>query len=212
MFGSIAIIAATIIFSVAIQSIDGKLNSISEKISQQKTNSIIYKQLLSSIAGQFLERRLDFFERNNRIINKAGFNIRNELEDKILDITKKIIVRQKGSLIENGSNKSGMISLKQELDSIIKDPNMSFSVKLDKLEPIREKTASSLNDRFINYQSELNKLRKKEKDHKKRKLFWNCLFIWLQVTGLIALSFGELLGTKVSFYSIKEKTAHNKTN
>jgi len=219
LFGSTAIIAATIIFSVIIQNIDNKLNSISENISRHKIDSIYFKLSKASFEDQFLERRINLLERNNRIIDKAELTTRielenqiNELEHQILDTTKIIIINQAGSLRESGSNISEMKSLEQKLDSIIIDPDMSINIKIKKLEPIREKTGDLLDIRFQKYQSELKKLRKEEKDHKERKLFWNSFFIWLQVLGLIALSFGELLGSKVSFHSIKEKTAHDKTN
>jgi exonuclease VII large subunit len=191
--GSLAIILATLVFTIMLSNTEGELSEINGKILSHKNNSLMAMQLLSSINERFMQRRLDLFERNNLLINDVDSPIILELDTKILDTTKKITRTWEGSIKDKKDSEKDLKALNKEMNKIIVNPEDSFEKKLEKLDEIRENVAKSFKERNKKYQNKLKDYRKREQALKNKKSLWNGLFVCLQAIGLILLAVSEIL-------------------
>ncbi|ODS31349.1 MAG: hypothetical protein SCARUB_03544 [Candidatus Scalindua rubra] len=144
-----------------------------------------------SYGEQFTRRRIELFEANQFILLKNDIKTAEEIRKRALNQT--IDLAKQWAYFLGGTNAESIRSKTEEKIKVIQNDNsLDVSRKLDHVEKIWKENQEAAFQRIAQAHKEWHDNEDKMKQLTNNRKWWNGLFAWLQIMGLILFSGAEV--------------------
>ena len=197
--GALALIRATVIATITIPDIDRNISDVDGEIATFKDARIISGICKLAYGEDFTKRRIEFFERNQLIIQKAGKAEIKELEIRALKDTAKL-AEQWATLLAGDKMEGLKKTTKDKIDGIAKDRGMSFDDKIKALETLWQENMTLASERLRKMHDEWHKNETDKTLLEANRAKRNSNFVKWQIGGLIALALAGMMEGAVKIF------------
>ena len=192
LLGLSFILAATLIVTAKIPSVDRLITTEKDSISKfedQRTLAAISSLQASHIATR---KRLYLMEANIAGYTKQGTVRQAELRQRALDqdVTE---IRNWNALFSKGEESELFQKTEQEIQVIIHNEELTIEQKIGEVETLVSSARNEGNNRLIAAHKNRDEYKKKQAEFEKSRLFWNLLFLGLQILGICLLTGSEIV-------------------
>ncbi|MFA5090475.1 MAG: hypothetical protein WC510_05560 [Candidatus Omnitrophota bacterium] len=208
ILGSLLIICATFIATVVVVSFDKKMSDINKEITNFYDTRIITMLAVLSYEDRETLPVVQEVEYYQMLIHehqlKNKISIKEKSEEKIKELEKakqktletilnnNIFLAKRWSTLL-GKDRKGDEDTRATIDKIQNDKNLNVMQKLDKVRELQDKNKKMFGDRLLEIQNKWLKNVETKEHLDNGRLFWQMVFVWMQIGGLSMLAFAEVI-------------------